>query len=339
MFPKERQVIEIAMTSLLPNNPAKEAAAVLPAGHVARVLEPSPPAVDDGDFFADDPPNAPVGSGTVVAPTSSGDMTWVELVEAHPKLAEFARPRWLGAYAAIAPTPDGYGTTLTSLHRLAMAAIAPARHQANTKFGLRWVPGGFGTPFYGDDTQIRVLGNRLLIERAGVGEEHAVTTIAAAAELVGATVDMTTATEHDSPAIGALDEPLDIDDAHAAFISEWWGLGTAALELVRNDDATVNPGRPQLWPGHFDVGVEFGSEDARASFGASPGDHSHDEPYLYVAPWYADRLTIEPDDFWNAQGFTGAELPASKLGNGDPVVTAVAFYRTARDLLAASIAK
>ena len=323
---------------MFPNNPIAEATAALPAGYVARVLEPSPPAIDDGEWFADDPTNAEAGEGTVVSPISNADTTWADLITTNPDLADFARARWLGAYSPIEATPDGYGTTLTSLHRLAMAAIAPARHQANTKFGLRWVPGGFGTPFYGDDnSQVRVVGDRLLIERNGAGEEHAITSIDDAAARIGASVDTTTATEHDSPPVGATDEHLHINNAHAAFISDWWGLGTAALEIVRGDAATVNPGRLQLWPGHFDVGVEFGTEDARASFGASPGDHNHSEPYLYVAPWYADRLTIEPNEFWNADGFTGAELPASRLGSGDPVATAVAFYTTARDQLAESI--
>ncbi len=319
------------------NNPSAEANAMLPPGHVGRVLEPSPPAVSDAPWFADDPTNTDTDEGTIVSPTSSGDVTWASIVESNPELTDFARDRWLAAHKPIAPTPDDYATTLTSLHRLAMAAIAPARHQSNTKFGLRWVRGGFGTPFYGDDVQLRVLGSRLLIERAGVVTEHAITTIEDVAALVGAEIDTTTATEHDSPAIGATDELLTIDNDHAAFIADWWGLGTAALEIVRNDAETVDPGRAQLWPGHFDIGVEFGTENTRASFGASPGDHNHPEPYLYVAPWYSDRLTIEPNEFWNAEGFTGAERSGADLGSGDPVAAAVEFYRSARDQLANSL--
>ncbi|MEO6572077.1 MAG: hypothetical protein ABIO83_11090, partial [Ilumatobacteraceae bacterium] len=230
------------------------------------MLEPSPPAVVD-DWFADDPPNAPVGDGVVVSPISNADRTWSDVALDSEELFAFARDRWLGGYRPVDPAPDGYQQTLVALHRLAMAVIAPARHQATGKFGLRWVRGGFGTPFFGDDVQIRVVGDRLLIERAGVVHATDITSISAAAASTGSSVDLATATEDDSPPIGSLDEPLSIDALHAAFISDWWGLGTAALEIVRNDPATVDPGRVQLWPGHFDVGVEFGVEDARASFG------------------------------------------------------------------------
>lgn len=319
------------------NDPATEARTRLPDGYVARVLEPSPPAVIDGDWFADDAVNAPVDAGAIVSPVANADTTWSDVVADTPSLADFARDRWLAAYRPVQPFPEGYQTTMVALHRLAMAAIAPARHQVNGKFGLRWVRGGFGTPFFGDDVQIRVLGDRLVVERAGAVEETAITTIGAAASAIGSSLDTDVATENDSPPIGAIDEVLAIDPDHAAAISEWWGLGTAALEIVRNDPATADPGRVQLWPGHFDVGVEFGSSDARASFGASPGDHGHDEPYLYVSAWWPDRLELEPSDYWNATGFTGATVPASALvGVADPVAAAVAFYTEGRDLLAAA---
>ena len=325
------------------NDPMAEANAVLPSGHVARVLEPSPPAVLD-EWFADDPPNAPVARGTIVSPIpGGGDRSWPEIVGEHPELADFARDRWLAAYQPIDPTPAGYQETMVALHRLAMAAIAPARHQVNGKFGLRWVRGGFGTPFFGDDVQIRVIGNELLIQRAGNVTTTSITSISAAAEAIGSSVDVETATEGDSPPIGSINELLPVDPSHAAFISNWWGLGNAALEVVRNDAATTNPGRVQLWPGHFDVGVEFGSEDSRASFGASPGeqgsaDNSADEPYLYVSAWWPDRLELEPSDYWNATAFTGATLPASALvGAPDPVALAVAFYTEGRDRLAAAM--
>ncbi len=319
-----------------PNDPAAEARARLPIGHVARVLEPSPPAVTDG-WFADDAVNAPVGDGVTVSPVDNGDRSWAELVADDPSMADFARDRWLAAYRPVEIVPDGYQATMVALHRLAMAAIAPARHQANGKFGLRWVRGGFGTPFFGDDVQVRAIGDQLIVERAGSISSTTISTIAAAADFIGSTVDVDTATEGDSPPIGDVDETLTIDSAHAGFMSEWWGLGTAALEIVRNAPDTVDPGRVQLWPGHFDVGVEFGSENARASFGASPGDGAHDEPYLYVSAWWPDRLELEPSEYWNAAAFTGATLSSSALvGVSDPVAAAVAFYTEGRDRLAAA---
>ncbi len=59
------------------------------------------------------------------------------------------------------------------------------------------------------------------------------------------------------------------------------------------------------------------------TYGASPGDENHDEPYLYVAPW------TEPDPApeWNAVGFTGAEAPWTDDA------AALAFFRERRDAL------
>lgn len=81
----------------------------------------------------------------------------------------------------------------------------------------------------------------------------------------------------------------------------------------------------QLWPEHFDLAVDLGSEakHARAAYGLSPGDDNHPEPYLYVAPWVAP----EPDELWQATGFSGAELPyTGLLGAPDQRETALAFF-------------
>ena len=81
----------------------------------------------------------------------------------------------------------------------------------------------------------------------------------------------------------------------------------------------------QLWPEHFDLAVDLGSEaaQARATYGLSPGDEDHPEPYLYVAPW-APPAT---GDLWQATGFTGAELPYSELLDAtDQRETALAFF-------------
>ena len=79
------------------------------------------------------------------------------------------------------------------------------------------------------------------------------------------------------------------------------------LEQLRADESDGDPSLVQLWPEHFDIAVELGSEPAgqRATFGASPGDESHDEPYLYVSPWTAD---LPPASSGTRTGFEGAEL-------------------------------
>ena len=60
----------------------------------------------------------------------------------------------------------------------------------------------------------------------------------------------------------------------------------------------------------------------RANYGLSPGDDEHPEPYFYVGPWSA-----KPEgELWNANGFTGAELPYAELAAApDPVAAAVEF--------------
>lgn len=79
--------------------------------------------------------------------------------------------------------------------------VAEARYRCNGKFGLRYVRGGFGTPFFGDDVQVRVAGDRLVVQEAGQARAAALTTLREAGEFVE--VDPgTTAREHDSPELG-----------------------------------------------------------------------------------------------------------------------------------------
>ena len=70
----------------------------------------------------------------------------------------------------------------------------------------------------------------------------------------------------------------------------------------------------QLWPEHFDLSVDLGDEagGSRATYGASPGDDAHPEPYLYVTPW-----SEQPEDpVWNDTAFRGASLALSALDVG-----------------------
>ena len=95
-----------------------------------------------------------------------------------------------------------------------------------------------------------------------------------------------------------------------------------------------SPPRTNLWPEHFDVAFEAGSEaaDRRADYGASPGDEHHTEPYLYVGPW----IGRPPEGTWNASAFTGAELRYSELAaNDDQVAAALRFFGSCRRALEA----
>jgi hypothetical protein len=318
-------------------HPAIEAQARAGEGYGARVLEPSPPAIDDGVFFADDPVNDGIPGEPVVSPVG-GDLTWDDLVtdRGDESLAAWAAERWLAGSRPLPPLPDRLVEVRSDLHRLATYVVAPARHQATGKFGLRWTLGGFGTPFFGDDTQVRVHGDRLVVQRGDTATAAPITTLRAGAELIGSAIDAEIAAEHDSPPIGDIEAKLNVSADVVQFLDAWWGMGTAALELVRADTASVDATRVQLWPGHFDPAIEIGDEDRRASFGASPGDASSDEPYLYVALWWPDRLDLDADDpFWSAPSFTGARLDYRALADSDsPRTDAADFFRSVRDRIA-----
>ena len=280
------------------------------------------------------------GDVTVVPDGLPGDHDWSSVVARTPELASWAADHWLGGERRLPPAmPDDLVTTRLALHRLGVYVIAPVRHAANEKFGLRFTGGGFGTPFFkdadGNDRQIRVEGTNLIDQRGDSVRATPITTLQAAADFLETTIDTETAAEHDSPAAGPADEMLTVDEAASRFLGHWFGMGFAALEAVRADEASIDPSRPQLWPGHFDPAIEVGDEDHRASYGASPGDDGIDEPYLYVSIWYPDRIGVDPDDpVWNAPSFTGAVLKYSDLPtDSDPAVAAADFWKSIRDRL------
>ena len=309
------------------HDPAAEAAAAAGDGYDLRVLEPSPPAVAEGPFWADDPADpAPRGSLPVVAPHYGADLTWDDLIAQRPELAAFAADRWLGARRRLPALPSDYAVALFDFHRLAYSVLAEARYQCNGKFGLRYVRGGFGTPFFGDDMQVRVAGDRLVVQEAGQARSAPIGTLREAGDFAGVTPG-TTAAEHDSPELGDIDRPLDARAEVGEFLGAWFGVATAALEELRFSPGVVDPERVQLWPGHFDPAIAAGDAEAgkRATYGFSPGDHSHDEPYIYVAAWGdIDRS----DPFWNEESYAGASLPFSELSAArDHYGAAVAFLK------------
>lgn len=233
------------------------------------------------------------------------------------------------------PTPSPTLTsTRSALHRLGTYVIAPTRHAATGRFGLRSTPGGFGTPEF-DGRVVRVAGDELIDSRGGVERRVAITSLQSAADFLGSSVDAETAAEHDSPAVGDTEADLEIDADASTFLGSWFAMAFDALGRVRSDGGSVDASEPQLWPGHFDAAIEVGDEDHRASYGASPGDHSVDEPYLYLAAWYPDRLEIDfAEPYWNGAGFAGRMLRLSEFDPvQDPTDIATEFWLDARDRL------
>jgi len=199
------------------------------------------------------------------------------------------------------PLPEGFAAAVAELHRVAEEVVAPARKPDN-EIALQATPGGFGTPVFeweGERRQVRVEGTELVREVDGRAER----------------------------------EPLEVDATAAAALGAWYEFGTEVLDRLRSEAGEGEAAsEPVLWPEHFDVAIEMGDEarGQRATYGFSPGDGEHPEPYAYVAPWTAQP----PGPLWNARGFGGAELGYAELLAGDDARhEALQFLRGRRDAL------
>jgi hypothetical protein len=263
-------------------NPMAEAQDMLGGDYEARVLEPSPPAVTEPPFADDpvEPGEVPEGRQLVSPVSHRGDLTWDEICEADTDLGPWCAERWLGAWKRLEPLPDSFGDTRAALHRVAEEVVSKERLPEN-EIALRFTRGGFGTPFFekdGVDHQVRVEHGALVRQR-GSGEER---------------------------------EAIEgVDPVAATALGDFYGLACSVLEELRAEEADLDPSVVQLWPEHFDIAFELGSEaqEQRANYGASPGDPDHEEPYLYVGPWTAEVS----GELWNGTGFSGAELTYSEL--------------------------
>jgi hypothetical protein len=202
--------------------------------------------------------------------------------------------------------------TRLALHVLAEQVVSPLRVQATgNEIALQARPGGFGTPELPGGGWAGVSGTDIV--RAD-GAQRPIATLREAAAFVGL-----------DAAAGLSDEPLAVDADAAAVLAGVWADGTAALEALIADAAPDEAASEiQLWPEHFDVAIELGDEAAgrRATYGVSPGDAEHPEPYAYVVPWTPPAPAL----VWNATAFTGAEAAAPE---------AAALWRACRAALLA----
>jgi hypothetical protein len=264
-------------------NPRAEAKDMLGGDYEARVLEPSPPAVTDPPYTDDpvEPGEVPEGRDLVSPVHNRGDLTWDEIATQDPDVAPWCAERWLGAWKRLQPLPAAFGETRDALHMVAEAVVSPAR-QPPSEVSLRYTRGGFGTPFFeddGQDCQVRVADGELVRQR---GRDETTERL-----------------------------PPEVDAAATSALGDFYGFGCSVLEQLRADEVDGDPSKVVLWPQHFDIALDLGPETAgkRATIGASPGDESHSEPYLYVTPW----TTEVSGELWQAQGFEGAELGYAEL--------------------------
>jgi hypothetical protein len=234
--------------------------------------------------------------------------------------------------------PDAFTRTRCAWHAVAEHVLASARHRATGRIGLRVTPGGCGTPPYerdGTTEELRIAGRDLVVRIGEATTVTALTTIAAAAAVAGIepggpsdVYRLTTPLEPDAPLV--------IDDDAARALAAWFELASTALAELRAEiSPALDPSDIQLWPEHFDVAFDFGEESlgTRGTFGASPGDAEHPEPYLYVTHW----AEVADDPFWNDDVFAGASLPYSEVrAGGDARRTMLTFYRNGSEALSRS---
>ena len=236
------------------------------------------------------------------------------------------------------PLPATFAETRDALHQLAFFAIAPKRYANTERLGLRARPGGFGTPPWPSDdgeVQVRMEGDRLIVE---VGEDRRETrpsTIREACEFLDIPYEVVWFPDfHDPPNPADPDAPLAIDELAATVLGDWFMFATEVLEELGRTPGATAVSEVQLWPEHFDPAREIGDAEAgqRASYGASPGDADHDEPYLYVSPWAEIDRDAEP--FWNDASFSGASLSHKDLlAVEDPRAAALDFLRRGHAVL------
>jgi len=232
------------------------------------------------------------------------------------------------------PTTDGLVPTRIELQRIATHVLARGRAGHGGRIGLRVTPSGIGTPVFGpDETVLRLTATSLVREHQGPdGAVAAVLplagrTLAEVAEFAGVGLDAPFAPGGDAPAVGDPDAPLVLHPAATGVLLGWFTTGARALDDVLAELSA--PTVVQLWPEHFDVGLACATGSGGVTLGASAGDGTVPEPYVYVAPWESGR----PGDprYWNAP--FGAVTTRADLAGGDPVDGTAAFLRRGLDLL------
>ncbi|MGA7096943.1 MAG: hypothetical protein WB245_05190 [Acidimicrobiia bacterium] len=230
--------------------------------------------------------------------------------------------------------PTDFSQTRASLHQIAFFALSPARYRAVGRMGLRATPGGFGTPPY-DGVVDRVEGGLLVHETTEGVATATITTVRDASRFFGGEYQVDWFTDFKDPLTPTdPDRPLPVGDAAARALASWFEFGFDVLGAWgRHGDEEDEVTEVQLWPEHFDPALEMGVEarGGRASYGCSPGDPTHDEPYVYVAAWsQVDRSNA----FWNDGSFNGASLGFDALSSAsDPEALVLEFFERGYRLL------
>jgi hypothetical protein len=196
------------------------------------------------------------------------------------------------------------------------------------RMGLRATPGGFGTSEFAGRVA-RVDGSLLVHEEGGNVATRQISTVRAAAEFLGDSYTEVWFEDFKDPLtpIGP-DVALSVDAGDSHLIGAWFEFGFEVLDSFRGSSRDADEASTtQIWPEHFDAAMEIGDAESgkRASYGFSPGDGEHSEPYIYVAAWgEIDRSNA----YWNDEAFNGSSISyASLAASPEPFEAALGFLR------------
>jgi hypothetical protein len=157
---------------------------------------------------------------------------------------------------------------VAALHEAAAELVAPARKPEH-EIALEATPGGFGTPFFVFDQarrRVRVEGDELIQECDESERRAPLRSLCVAGEAITELLPIDTRLD---------DQPLSVDVAASRALGAYFAFGAEVLGRLLADAAPDDEASPaRLWPEHFDIAIELGSEAAgrRANYGLSPGE-------------------------------------------------------------------
>jgi hypothetical protein len=206
-----------------------------------------------------------------------------------------------------APDPAVLVATRRRLHGIGECLMAGPQRLAGGRFTLRVTPGGFATT---GAPALRLDGTDLVVDE---NKRVAVTgTFSELADALGVDFGPPPDAYPDGSQTGP-DDDTSLDAAATRFIAHWYLMSDAALRVMAPRQT------PILWPEHFDVAILLDD----TSYGTSPGDAFHAEPYAYVS---SDKHG--DSDFWNAP--FGAIRSHAQMHSVDDLVV---FWSAARGSL------
>ena len=206
-----------------------------------------------------------------------------------------------------APDPAALAATRRRLHGIGECLLAGPQRRAGGRFTLRVTPGGFATT---GEPALRLDGTDIVVD------ENKRLPIAGTFSGLADALGVDFGPPPDAYPDGSEASPGDdttLDVASARLIQNWYLKADAALRVMAPRQT------PILWPEHFDVAILLDD----TSYGASPGDGFHAEPYAYVS-----NSDHDGSDFWNAP--FGAVRGHDQMRSVDDLVT---FWRQAQSLL------